>query len=378
MILTNEINQAAERFRRPSSLAAIALCEGRPVMEAAVFALDGDPASSDVADMGHDGHERIAACVTAWKSSGAWEPCITLACSKASADGVDSWTVGVLQFCMEFARDLIARHGIQREHVLVEQALDMESLGFHRHGTADLVLVVPGKLVIVVDWKLGYIDQGEADEHDQTQAYAAAAAETYSAAEVLVYLCQPRAPKEHRVTGARYDADALRANRAWTSAVLRLSRSNNPQLCAGYHQCLHCRALPRCPEANRFIMETQEALAALGEPLDADGMGELAAAAKLAEKFAEVGKDLAKAALQAGKPVTGWKLGAPRAIRSVVNPAEAMAKMEEAGIRAPALAAMDAITFRVAKLPPEAAALVTISEKLSDPPLSPDKKARAA
>lgn len=381
------LQQQAEKFRRPSALSQLAACEGAPLMQAHVLTLDGEPPASDVADLGTDGHDRIAEAIEGWKLAqdtgehgAAWGDTIALACNEAAEAGVDAWTVRCIQSCLEFARDLIAKHGIEVDNVLTEHPLDMAALGFQRKGTADLVLVIPGELVIVIDWKLGFIDQGEADDHDQTQAYAAAAAETFNAKEVLVWLVQPRAPKEHRRTGATYDADTLRANRAWTVAVLNRSRSATPQLHAGYSQCVYCKALHRCPEAKRYIMDAQEALAVLGAPLDGAGFADLIDAAKLAEKFADTGKELGKAHIMAGNHVPGWKLGTPRATRAVVDVPAALAELEAAGITATDLAQADALTIKVGNLPDAAESVIAgrITEKLSSPPLTIDKSSKRA
>lgn len=126
------------------------------------------------------------------------------------------------------------------------------------------------------------------------------------------------------------------------------------------------------------MMQTKEALETLGPPMDADTRGELADAAKLSEKFAEVGKGIAKTALQAGEKVTGWKLGTPRAMRSVADPRAAIQALAENGITVEDLTKMEALTFKVGALTPPALELVEsfITEKLSDPPLTQDKKGR--
>ena len=127
-------------------------------------------------------------------------------------------------------------------------------------------------------------------------------------------------------------------------------------------------------------MDAQEALAVLGKPSAPDELGKLADAAKLAEKFAETGKDLVKAELIAGHPATGWKLGAPRATRSVVDVPAALVELESAGIKPADLAEVGALTIKVGELPDAAEAIIAarITEKLSSPSLTQDKRGRAA
>lgn len=374
----NKHDPSIDRYIRPSSLQAISLCEGRPTMEAHVVALDGEPESTGVASLGNELHAYSQEAIEAVKAGTDWGTAIAETCNRATACDVDSWSVYCLQHALELVRDLVLKHGVDLENILTEHRLDMASLGFAQGGTADVVLVVPGVLVIVIDYKFGFIDQGTADEHDQLQAYAAAAAETFTAPDVIVALIQPRADKANRISLARFDADTLRANRTWTASVIRLARAADPQLNAGFTQCQHCRALHRCQEARRFMMQTKEALETIGPPMDADSRGELADAAKLAEKFTETGKAIAKTALQAGEKVTGWKLGTPRAMRSVADPGGAIEILTENGISVADLAKMEALTFKVGALTPPALALIEshVTEKLSDPPLTQEKRGR--
>ena len=125
-------------------------------------------------------------------------------------------------------------------------------------------------------------------------------------------------------------------------------------------------------------MNASDALALLGKPSTPDTLGALADAAKLAEKFAENGKELVKAELIAGGAATGWKLGAPRAISSVVDVPAALAELEAAGVTAVQLAGYDAISIKVNKLPDEIEAAIAsrITESLSSPPLTADRSTK--
>lgn len=388
--LTATLREQALRYIRPSSLAAIAACPGRPTMEAAATAILGEQEDSPEASMGHRAHAFVAEGIQLWKEGQGdsdlaapeaieWGDVIAHACNHAAADGLDAWTVRSIQFCLETARDLIAKHGIEADNVLVEHRLDMTSLGM-KGGTADLVLVVPFNLVIVVDWKFTFMDQGDATEHDQLQAYAIAAAETFQAPEVIVALVAPRADRANRVTQARFDADALRDNTAWTRAVVARAQAADPELCPSYGACLHCRCQTLCPAAQEYIVNASDALATLGKPSTPDTLGALADAAKLAERFAENGKELVKAHLLAGNHVPGWKLGTPRAIRSVVDVPAALAELEAAGVTAVQLAGYDAISIKVNKLPDEIESAIAgrITESLSSPPLTADRSTKRA
>jgi hypothetical protein len=360
--------KTAADFIRPSSLHAIAACPGRPTMEAAVVNAYGEPESSTEASMGHKAHAYTAESILNWREGQEWGDAIAKSCNEATEAGLDHWTVWCIQSCCEFARDLIAKYGIERDMVLVEHAMEMLTQGMARTGTADLVLVEAFKRVIVVDWKFTFLDQGDATDHDQLASYATSAAETFKTSEVEVYLYAPRAEKGKRATGAKFDAKALQQNAAWARAVVARAKAPNPELVPSYNSCLYCRALTRCAAAKEFIVNTQEALLLIGQPSNPDAWGELAAAAKLAEKFGDDGKEQVKEHLIKGGDATGWGLGSGRTIRSCTHPADALRRLDEAGM---GNLAREAMSLSVAKLPSEAVAVIEdlVQEKPSAPSL---------
>jgi hypothetical protein len=357
-------------FIRPSSLHAIALCPGRPTMEAAYINAYGEPESSTEASMGHKSHAFAAEGILNWREGQEWGDAIAKACNEAAAAGLDHWTVWCIQSCLEFARDLIAQHQIEPVNVLVEHALEMGPMGMDRAGTADLVLVDPFKKVIVVDWKYCFLDQGDATDHDQLQCYAAAAAATFKVSDVLVYLYVPRAEKGRRATGAKFDAATLNTNAAWTRSVVSAATAPNPPLAPSYDACLYCRALTRCAAAKEMLMDTLEALAAIGSPTDSNAWGELAAAAKIGEKFGSDAKDLVKDHIMKGGTATGWGLGSGRTIRTCSDAKEALRRLDAAGMRD---LAIEAVKISVANLPTEA--VEVIADLVTEHPSSPSLKA---
>lgn len=286
-------------------------------MAAAVVNAYGKPPSADEAVLGNEAHEFFRQGIENWKAGSEWGDAIASACNAAAATGMDSYTVYCIRISVEFIRDLAAKHGAEREHVLTEHWLDMSSYGIERGGTADVLIVIPYRLLIVVDLKSGFIDQGDAANHDQIMIYGVAGAATFKVPTVEVYLFQPRNDKPRRASGAKFDAEGLRKNAAWTSAVVKRAMAENPELHAGYEQCKFCPALTHCPAAQDWIMNAIEAFDAIGAPTDPDSWGELVAAAKIAEKRADGVTALAKARLSNGDPITGWGLAAGREIRSI-------------------------------------------------------------
>jgi hypothetical protein len=370
-------------FIRPSSLAAIAQCPGRPTMEAAVVNLEGDQPDSPEASMGHQGHEIIGRNIECWRLSQepgglgkSWDEIIAQAADETTAAGMTSWDAWCVRFCLEFARDLIAKYDIEPDNVLVEHRMGMVDLGM-AGGTADMVLVVPFKLVIVADWKLGYVETQSAESNDQLQAYGVSAADEFKTKEVLVYIVTPRAEKDYRITAGKFDAKALEESACWTRAVVARAQSPNPPLAPDYSACVYCRALRACHAVKEHLVNVQEALAVLGAPSTPEAWGEAIGAAKLAEKWGEQWKEAGKAHLMSGGQANGFKLGAGRSIESVANVLEAMAKLRDAGMEAEALAAA---SISAGKLTPAARAVIEshITTKISAPSLVSDKRGRAS
>lgn len=350
-----------EDYIRPSALTMLALCPAAARMSAEVVSRFGEEEAAPEADVGTQIHEAVASAIYLWREDElAWGDAIAQVCNGAQATGMDSWSVRCVQLCAEFARDLIAKHGVERENVLTEHRLDMAGAGFRRGGTADLVLVLPFKRIVVVDWKCGFLDQGDADEHDQLSAYGAAAAVSFAAEDVVVYLYQPRAEKNRRATAASFDAAALRKNAAWAVAVTNLARADDPELSPSYDACKHCRALHRCPAAKEWTMRVLEAFQAIGSAGDPDGWGEAIGAAKVAEKAAGSALDAAKAHLNAGGRATGWclqpgaamtKIDAKRAIALARDAQQLDALLEFASFKVEAAKVLPCIETATSSVP---------------------------
>lgn len=369
------ILELAEAQRRPSNIGRIAACNGQPLMAAACILRDGAPKPAPEANLGSAVHALVEA--GAREAVDSWAASTERVCQQARVDGLDSWSIYCIRLTLEFYASLVGKYHIHPDNILVEHRLDMASTGFNRKGTADLVLVVPFELVVIVDLKAGFVDQGDAEDHDQMAVYAAAAAETFKAKKVIVWLWQPREKPANRASAAEFDASTLRATTAWSRDVLERSRQPTAELCAGFTQCATCPALRRCPAAKEYIVNAQETLAVLGDPTTPEAWGEAIGAAKLAEKWAETWKETGKAHLIAGGVATGFKLGSGRSIESVANVPEAMRLLRDAGLEAEA---MEAASISAGKLTPYAREIIGnhITTKISAPSLVADKRTRAA
>jgi hypothetical protein len=369
----SKILELAEQFIRPSNLWRLALCEGSAQVSAAVEALLGPPPEADEAALGTSIHDVVAKGMLAWRDGGfTWGEAIDLAVADAANRDLDTWSQRTVRQTLIFYKSLIAKYEIEQENVLIEEDLDMSATGMRRKGRCDLLLVIPHKLVVVVDLKAGFQDQGDADDHDQIAVYGTAAALSFMAPRVDVVLWQPRNDRDRRVSIATFDADTLRNAAAWARAVTNLARADNPPITPHYLQCATCPALRRCPAAKDFVMKTMDALELIGDPVTPEEWADLIGATKLAAKWSEAVAPGCKAYLAAGGKAPGFKLGKPRNLRFIGNVTEAL-RILHAQWTDEDLAG--AITVRVTELeePQLDAVKHLVGTKPSAAPIIPDK-----
>lgn len=305
-------------FIRPSALEAIALCPGRPTMEAAVLATFGKPPDADDAALGTLVHALGAALLNN-------EP------EPPECAELNSWDRYCAKIYVDFVRELAVARGIDADNILVEHHLDGAGLGMVNGGTADCVLVDPFKRAIVIDLKSGMNDQGEAADHDQLAAYAIMAANSFKVDVVEVHIFQPRAEESLRHSSAKYTTEEMTANITWIRDVTAAAREDDTDVNASFTACEHCKALPHCAEAKGFIMRTKEALALMGNPRDPDAWGETIAAGKLGGSLDEAVKDIAKPYLEGGGTATGFILQ-PGAMMTKIDTMQAYQLADEAGM----------------------------------------------
>jgi len=378
MLPLAEIIRSAERHIRPSNLFRLTLCNGCALMSAAAVAIDGEEESAPEAALGNLVHDQARIAVEKWKAASdvwpaSWDQIIEDARDRSASAGLDSWSIYCVTYALGVYRYMIEKYEIEPENVMVEQRLPMQFMGLTRDGSADLVLLIPHVLAIILDIKAGFVDQGDADEHDQIAEYGSAAAEAYQVPRVIVGLVQPRAESAHRLDLAEFDADALRATAEWSRSVVAKARKPSAELTPGFTQCATCPALRRCEAAKEYIVQAIEGICEMREDMTAEEWGHAIGAAKLAEKWAEKVKDAGKDHLKAGGQAVGFKLGTPRAMRFCINVPLAVQKIREAGMEHDLF---PALSISIGRLPPATQALIAdnIGEKLSEPPLTADKR----
>lgn len=275
-------------YIRPSAKHALSLCHGRAQMEALVWNRytrhlmkdDQEEESSDVASMGTTCHAIIGHCVEQWILWGIHpQECVAEAATQFPT--LSSWDVGCIRSCIRYLMLLVERVGATRDQVLVEQHLSGEPVGNARGGTADIVIVIPFELVVVVDWKFGFLEQDEAPENDQLGDYAVMAADTFTAETVEVHIYQPRLEADLRASAARFQGADLREYAKWSKQVALAALSPTAELKPGLSQCLYCSAT-HCPARREWIVNIMEAAEQLPEQATPEFVGQLFAAAKTA------------------------------------------------------------------------------------------------
>ncbi len=280
-------------FIRPSSLAAIELCAGRPLMEAR--ALSAVPANGRLvraaAQQGTLGHEVIAQTLALiYHGPARTAPGDALARMASGMEQLQPWARDGVRRCVAYVVALMdAEERAGRRPVLhVELKMSGKGIGVPRGGTADVV-IQSGDLVIVEDHKLGFLDQGDAADHLQLGAYACMAWDRFRPAEVHVHLAQGRL---RDFSAARFTRDHIDATRARVFAAVARAEQADPPLSPTIDACRYCKAITHCRALRERIMLATAELALMGaEPEDRLRLAEDAA---LARRFAEEAKALAK------------------------------------------------------------------------------------
>lgn len=330
-----------EDFYRPSSIAACDLCEGRPRMEAAVANMretrdELTPEEAKEAALGTAAHNICASVAARWQTLRGERRLVDIADEQLGQIPpaiLDRWTRACVRWSCEYRQALIDQYRPDPEDVLIEQHLAGDEFGISRGGTADFVIVIPYDLVIVVDDKYGFLDKGDASQHDQLASYAIMAAHSFHCREVIIHLVQPRAERDRRATAAKFNAATILRTAEWTCEISGRVRDPNAELHASYDACQTCSALPFCLEARSYIMRAIEA-AEMIEPSSPADWGRLCDAVKLAGKWSEDTYKLLRQYRESNGPgsVLGWKLQAGAKQSDVPDTKEAMKRALELGL----------------------------------------------
>jgi len=289
-------------FIRPSSMGAIELCNGRPLMEWRAITLVPalERMNRPAAEQGTMGHAVTAQTLSlTYQQPGGWTmPDDALGQMARAMDKLEAWTRDAVRRCVAYAVALVDQ-AMQDEFevtIQIEMHLSGQGIGIARGGTADLVLLCRdlenGRIrrVIVADWKLGWLDQGHAADHLQLAAYAVMAWDKYQPDQgVTVHLAQGR---RQEFSSAHYTASAIEAVRQRILAAVAAAWTDEPEIRPDIDACRYCKALLFCRTAREHIMHAADQLALFGESVT--DRVQLAKDAAMARRFAEDAREVAK------------------------------------------------------------------------------------
>ncbi len=257
-------------YIRPSSMAAIEICPGRARMEAAAVAQTPalEQISRPAAEQGTLGHSVVAKLLAlTYQGPDGWqEPAVALAQIANLEAGLESWAADGVRRCFAYAVALVDRerkaNGGMTPIIVIERHLVGDGVLIVRGGTADLILISTGRIV-VVDWKLGFLDQGHAADHLQLATYAVMARDKYGPKNIEVHLAQGR---RQEFSSALYSQNDIEAARDRVRVAVAGAKAAHPPLRRDIDACRYCRALTACRQV-RDHLEDLEMWGAPGTPI---------------------------------------------------------------------------------------------------------------
>jgi hypothetical protein len=216
--------------------------------------------------------------------------------------------------------------------------------------------------MLILDWKFGRREVDAADVNDQLRFAAAVAWQEYYPESVFVGIVAPRAEGE-RVTVARFSSAQCQAAHAeMVAGALRAMQPSQPR-CPSAGACHYCRArgTEACPES---IAETTDlATVSTAEIATPERVAELLEKCELAERVIDAIRSRAKARLEAGEPIPGWRLKPGSKQKKIIDQVAAWSRVGQQLIGGAEFA--KCCTVSIAKLAAAVKANSTI-EKLTD------------
>lgn len=225
--------------------------------------------------------------------------------------GLDDWSKDGVRRCVTYVVALV--DSLEKEGLRVtlecEMHLSGQGIAIQRGGTADVVILARDASnvlvqIVLVDHKLGFLDQGHASEHLQLAAYAVMAWDRFAADKPLgivvdVHLAQGRL---RNFTAGRFDANAIAHMRQRIQQVVCASSVTTAELNPDIEACRYCKALTMCRAAREKIMNAYEETALFG--MEAADLVKLAHDAAIAKRFAEEVSALQKQLVKENQEVT--------------------------------------------------------------------------
>ena len=176
-------------------------------------------------------------------------------------------------------------------------------------GTPDLLIVVPGKIVHIVDYKFGIHPVTPAEKNRQLQAYGIGAVRKYDPLIVRVTLLQPYG---NHCSTHEYSAQELEKSIApELDRIIERTKAPDAPIVPGDKQCRNCKAAGVCK---------QLATVRPVEMLTNAEIGKFLKVAPLVKRWLDQLEERALAEVEAGREVPGWFLGEGRKTRVWADP----------------------------------------------------------
>jgi len=224
---------------------------------------------------------------------------------------VDPEMVEAVSVWTDFVDALVDQYKDENPKVFIEHSMQskLNDLAF---GTSDTLILVPGEVLIVIDYKHG---KGVVVEPDSTQNkyYGALACEVFPAKDlkgikrIEMYIVQPRIPHPKGVVRG-YESTPTKIKNWFKKEVLPamdLTQSEDAMLATG-EWCRFCSAKDTCPAIKKEVANFNVTL----DPdyIDGDALGELLSKKKIIVDYFKTLESEAYRRVMDGQDVKGYKL----------------------------------------------------------------------
>jgi hypothetical protein len=253
-----------------------------------------------------------------------------------------------VDFVVKRVEELRAQHGRDSVTILLEQRLDFSRWVPQGFGTGDVVVIVPGR-VVVMDYKHGAGVYVSGENNEQIRLYALGAYDRYHILydfeEVEVWILQPR---KDNTSGESLRVDDLTGLLTWADELVRPRATiawaavegdrTNASFAPGEHcASTFCRARFQCAARARYMLEAADKSYALKEPdtLTIEQLEEVVERADLAVKWLSDVKSYLLKQAEAGRvQLQRFELVEGRSNRTISDTKEAAAVLMKNGFSA--------------------------------------------
>jgi hypothetical protein len=260
------------------------------------------------ASEGSAAHHVAAQCLD--KGQDSWEMAGTDVLSDGIWFDVDDEMVTGVQVYLDEVRKRFEQHAESGAKLYVESSM-ASVLHDDAYGTADAIIYVPGERVIVIDFKYG---SGVVVEptSDQLKYYGYLACEAFDITDdklvVELVISQPRIPHPKGLN--RLFVTNFSELQSWflndCLNAMAETKSDNPVLRPGQHQCQFCKVTEYCPALREDVLRFDATMEP--EHLTNEQIGDILDKQKLLTKYFATVKTLGTTRAKKGETVPGFKL----------------------------------------------------------------------